>query len=998
MVKKYKRDDLKSTHDLSHTIEFTSEDRKKLRDPNPQPIDGDYFTQSDDLSANESSESISEPFESNSTSEFETPYNEFRYVSIREQLKEQAEAEASNAEKRKWIQPSYEEHYDMNQLDDIQAYNQFEMETDQEGEISEIQEDHSLWHTIQMKLNLNSRHSNVLETLDQDEENKGDKTEENEFDVESTELEEPELTNITKSSPAKEVDNDAVSTGGSWFKRLKSFYTGEYLVEDESEDVDIEPKEFDTLEEETSVEDTPVTVESKEITPKKGNSILNKLRNLYNPQVEENEETESVIEIEENIVNDVTQEIDAKTDEDTQRHTEETTSSLSDEAETEAEVEISNLDQNQQEEQGEGLSVNQLKEILEKSNETINQVSSSEEKVEAGSTESEIENTFSHIGKGQVDKIDNLITEENSIETTSATEMLEEEPETIEPIITEQRMEEDLTTCQLIAEEVDESLHDKSSIVGGATWLTMGSVFSRIIGALYIIPWASMFGESYTKVNILYSIGYKPYALFLAIATAGFPSAIAKQMSYFHAHNEYKVANKLFKNSLYIMIGTGIVSALILFITAPWIASMSATQNVDAATTVIRSLTPALLILPGMSLLRGYFQGFNDMKQTAISQILEQLARVAYLLVATYAILKIQQGEPTTAVVHSTFAAFIGAILSLAYLLFEYFRYKPQTDKLMSQSSNKIDIDFNESMTLVLKDSIPFILLGSGIIIAQFIDQLSFGQILSRTSSLMFSEISQLYGLMSLDIDKLVMIIISVAVALASSLVPTITSYYAKRNLEGTSEMVTHIMSIFFIVMLPAALGMAAIANNLYFFFFEYGIEAGPNLLVTGAISSVILGLYTVLSTILQSMNQRRLAVRYLLVGLLVKLVVQFPMVALLKAHGALIATMIGFTVTSTLSWIAISKKLKINYDVLLTNMVRIFIASITMTVAAVLWNQLVNVLIPGDGRWMLLIKIMIVVFVSVVIYVIALGLLNLLHIILGNRYQKLQDEMRFVE
>ncbi len=977
MVKKYKRDDLKSTHDLSHTIEFTSEDRKKLRDPNPQPIDGDYFTQSDDLSANESSESISEPFGSNSTSEFETPYNEFRYVSIREQLKEQAEAEASNAEKRKWIQPSYEEHYDMNQLDDIQVYNQFEMETNQEGEISEIQEDHSLWHTIQMKLNLTTNQPNELEALSQNEEN--------ETGFEDTKFQKTEKTNITKSLPAEVRDDadDAVSTGGSWFKRLKSFYTGEYLVEDESEEVKIESEELDPFREENSVEDTPVAAESKELTTKKGKSILNKLRNLYDPQVEESEETESEIEVDENIETDVIQEVDTEIGEDNQRLTEETSSAVSEKAETEVEVETPELDQNQQAEKGEGLSVNQLKEILEKSDE---------------STESEIENKTLPVDKERIDKTEDLITEENSIETTSATEMLEEEPETIEPIITEQRMEEDLTTGQLIAEEVDESLHDKRSIVGGATWLTMGSVFSRIIGALYIIPWASMFGESYTKVNILYSIGYKPYALFLAIATAGFPSAIAKQMSYFHAHNEYKVANKLFKNSLYIMIGTGIVSALILFITAPWIASMSATQNVDAATTVIRSLTPALLILPGMSLLRGYFQGFNDMKQTAISQILEQLARVAYLLVATYAILKIQQGEPTTAVVHSTFAAFIGAILSLAYLLFEYFRYKPQTDKLMSQSSNKIDIDFNESMTLVLKDSIPFILLGSGIIIAQFIDQLSFGQILSRTSSLMFSEISQLYGLMSLDIDKLVMIIISVAVALASSLVPTITSYYAKRNLEGTSEMVTHIMSIFFIVMLPAALGMAAIANNLYFFFFEYGIEAGPNLLVTGAISSVILGLYTVLSTILQSMNQRRLAVRYLLVGLLVKLVVQFPMVALLKAHGALIATMIGFTVTSTLSWIAISKKLKINYDVLLTNMVRIFIASITMTVAAVLWNQLVNVLIPGDGRWMLLIKIMIVVFVSVVIYVIALGLLNLLHIILGNRYQKLQDEMRFVE
>lgn len=975
MVKNYKRDEVKSTHDLSHTIEFTSEDRKKLRDPNPQPVDGDYFTQPTESSANESTESVSEPIKSDTASEFDTPYNEFRYVSIREQLKEQAEA--NTVEKRKWIQPSYEEHYDMNQLDEIQAYNQFEMETDQEGEIPEIQEDLSLWHTIQMKLNLTTNQPNELEALSQNEEN--------ETGFEDTKFQKTEKTNITKSLPAEASGDadDADSTDRNWFKRLKSFYTGEYLVEDESEEVKLESEELDPLREETSVEDTPVAAEAKEFTTKKGKSILNKLRNLYDPQVEESEETESEIEVDENIETDVTHEVETEIGEDNQRITEETLSAVSDKAETEVEVETPKLDQNQQAENGEGLSVNQLKEILEKSDE---------------SAESEIENKTLPVEKEQIDKTEDLITEENSIETTSATEMLEEEPETIEPIVTEQRIEEDLTTGQLIAEEVDESLHDKRSIVGGATWLTMGSVFSRIIGALYIIPWASMFGESYTKVNILYSIGYKPYALFLAIATAGFPSAIAKQMSYFHAHNEYKVANKLFKNSLYIMIGTGIISALILFITAPWIASMSATQNVDAATTVIRSLTPALLILPGMSLLRGYFQGFNDMKQTAISQILEQLARVAYLLVATYAILKIQQGEPTTAVVHSTFAAFIGAILSLAYLLFEYFRYKPQTDKLIAQSSNKIDIDFNESMTLVLKDSIPFILLGSGIIIAQFMDQLSFGQILSRTSSLMFSEISQLYGLMSLDIDKLVMIIISVAVALASSLVPTITSYYAKRNLEGTSEMVTHIMSIFFIVMLPAALGMAAIANNLYFFFFEYGIEAGPNLLVTGAISSVILGLYTVLSTILQSMNQRRLAVRYLLVGLLVKLVVQFPMVALLKAHGALIATMIGFTVTSTLSWIAISKKLKINYDVLLTNMVRIFIASITMTVAAVLWNQLVNVLIPGDGRWMLLIKIMIVVFVSVVIYVIALGLLNLLHIILGNRYQKLQDEMRFVE
>src|SRR5699024_11548856 len=89
----------------------------------------------------------------------------------------------------------------------------------------------------------------------------------------------------------------------------------------------------------------------------------------------------------------------------------------------------------------------------------------------------------------------------------------------------------------------------------------------------------------------------------LAIATAGFPSSIAKQMAYYHSLKEYKTADKLFKNSIIIMLLTGVLSGGLLFLIAPILAENTSTTNVEGATMVIRSLSPALLILPAMSLL-----------------------------------------------------------------------------------------------------------------------------------------------------------------------------------------------------------------------------------------------------------------------------------------------------------------------------------------------------------------------------------------------------------
>ncbi|MDI8305357.1 oligosaccharide flippase family protein, partial [Salmonella enterica subsp. enterica serovar Anatum] len=130
------------------------------------------------------------------------------------------------------------------------------------------------------------------------------------------------------------------------------------------------------------------------------------------------------------------------------------------------------------------------------------------------------------------------------------------------------------------------------------------------------------------------------YALFLMIATAGIPGAIAKQISYYNSQNEYRVSQRLFKRTLIIMAGFGVLCAGVMYMLAPVLAAGD--KNLIP---VMRALSVAVLIFPSMSVIRGYFQGNQDMMPSAVSQIIEQVARVFYMLLTAFVIMKMTTGD-----------------------------------------------------------------------------------------------------------------------------------------------------------------------------------------------------------------------------------------------------------------------------------------------------------------------------------------------------------------
>ena len=562
-----------------------------------------------------------------------------------------------------------------------------------------------------------------------------------------------------------------------------------------------------------------------------------------------------------------------------------------------------------------------------------------------------------------------------------------------EPILTDQVLEEYLNEDDVT---IEAELNEKQTIVKGATWLTFGNIFSRILGAIYVIPWAAWLGADYLNANTLYSAGYQPYALFLAIGTAGFPSAIAKQMAYYHSKKQYRFADQLFKASMIVMSLMGLVTATALFFVAPALAAATPTIDHAAATLVIRSLVPPLVILPVMSLLRGYFQGYNNMVPTAVSQILEQIARVFYMLAATYAVMKLFNGAATTAVIHSTFAAFIGAAVSLVYFIFVYLLRLPMIKALIATDQSRDEFDLMKTLRIMLIDSVPFILVGSGIIIAQNIDTYTFGQIMGYTSSLLRSEIAELYGVLSLDVNKLIMIIISLAIGISLSSLPAITKRFAEQDKEGTGDLIQHVILLFSFVMLPAAVGMASIPTEVYQLFYANGSQSGPGLLVTASYMSIVLGLYTILSTILQAMNFRRLSIWHLLIGLVVKVVLQFPLVAIFQAQGTFLSTGLAFLVSSLLMWRTIHKSVPLRYSEMTPKLVKMLVGTALMGVSTSIWAQVLNGLMGPVGRGMTFVKVILVVLVGVFVYMTVMALFGLLPILFGSRKKDLQDKMRF--
>ena len=210
----------------------------------------------------------------------------------------------------------------------------------------------------------------------------------------------------------------------------------------------------------------------------------------------------------------------------------------------------------------------------------------------------------------------------------------------------------------------------KNNFMQGAFIATFGIVLCKIIGILYVIPFYSIIGE---QGGALYGYAYNIYSIFLGISTAGIPLAMSKLISEYNTKGYFKAKEKAFRLGQKVLNIMGLFAFIILMIFAKPLASIIIGDTIGGNTIedvefVIRVISIAILIVPLMSVYRGYIQGHKIITPTSISQVLEQLIRVLIIIIGSFLGMKVFNLSLRSTVGIAVLSASIGALCSYLYL------------------------------------------------------------------------------------------------------------------------------------------------------------------------------------------------------------------------------------------------------------------------------------------------------------------------------------------
>jgi O-antigen/teichoic acid export membrane protein len=426
---------------------------------------------------------------------------------------------------------------------------------------------------------------------------------------------------------------------------------------------------------------------------------------------------------------------------------------------------------------------------------------------------------------------------------------------------------------------------------------------------IYLFPFYALVGP---LGGTLFGYGYAQYTIYLSFATMGVPMAVSKFVSKYNAMGDYYTSRRLFRTGIKLMLLTGLAAFSVLYAAAPFIAeatlgSEGLANSVEDVTMVIRMVSVALIIVPMMSIIRGFFQGHQSMGPTAVSQVVEQLVRIAFLLAASYVVIKVYKGTVATAVGFATFAAFVGALGGLGVLLWYWKKRKPHLDKLLETSVAPADITTGQMLKELFTYAGPFVFVGLAIPLFQYVDQYTFNKAMIAAGEKETTE--YMFGIVQTWVPKLVMIPLSIATAFGLTLVPAITKSYTDGQLDVLKRQIDQTYQTIVLLVLPAVAGLMVLSYPIYGFLYDVqDAEAGGYILRMYAPLALWFSFFTVNAAILQGINKQKYAVIGLVLGLMVKIVFNMPFIFLLHEIGSIAATALGYTISIAYTFYMIGK------------------------------------------------------------------------------------------
>lgn len=550
------------------------------------------------------------------------------------------------------------------------------------------------------------------------------------------------------------------------------------------------------------------------------------------------------------------------------------------------------------------------------------------------------------------------------------------------------------------------------SFMGNVAIILFAQIMVKVLGLVYrmVITNIDGFGDA---GNGFYNAGFQVYTVLLAVSSVGIPNAIAKMVSERAALNDYAAAHKVFKTALKLFAIIGLVATAILYAGADFIADK--VMNMHGAQYVMRALAPSLFFVCISSVVRGYFQGLNDMRATSFSQMLEQVFKcgltIVFVILTVGVMPEVMKFLTTVTMLYNgdmsvtppeimaawaNVASSVATMLSLGYLFVFYLKNRKSiNEKIALSEPTGTSTPAVKLVKMILMLSIPMSLASIITAVNRVVDlatitrgiELAFAggipaistlkAVASPTAQELNTAAVTLSGMLSKS-DTLFNMPLALNLAFATVLVPSIAGALAKGDTKEASEKTSYSFFVSILLILPCAIGYMVLSQPIYNIIYPAAPD-GADLLTIMAVALVFSALTQTITGALQGIGKVMTPAIAILIGCAFKVALNLILIPIpeINIYGAAISSIVCQVVAFAVNFGVLIKHIPVK--ITLTKYIgKPLLAGIIMAVVAVVLHWAIT-LIFGTAYLGNLIATLIAIAVAAVVYIVSILLLKVM-------------------
>ena len=457
----------------------------------------------------------------------------------------------------------------------------------------------------------------------------------------------------------------------------------------------------------------------------------------------------------------------------------------------------------------------------------------------------------------------------------------------------------------------------KQTFMQGIITLMFSQVLIKILGLSYKLYLTNKDGYG-DMGNAISSSGFHIYALLLTISSVGVPNAVSKLISERLSIGDERGANKIFKVTFATFSLIGFSSAVFLFMNAHYIANF--VLAIPEAELTLMCLAPSLFFVSLISVFRGYFNGYQNMRPMAASQTVEQLTKMSLSIflveVICYLFGNVSENTYLMAAA-SNLATTLASFISFVYLVSLYLKER----KFNNYNKKKIKGMTNRQ---ILKNVITIAMpMTIGALLGAINKNVDSMTVVRSLRTFLTEEQAQIqYGILSGKVETLVTFPYSFNMAFATALVPALASAKASGNMKTAKKRLSFSLLITILISLPCSIGMIIFAEPILKLLFP-NASSGAFIFQLSAMSIVFVTIEQNIVGALQGIGKTFVPILSIFVGAIIKLFVNLTLVninpdrfILGGVAGAAFGTLLCHIVSMIINTYILRKYIKFDFKI----------------------------------------------------------------------------------